>query len=707
MTLRSLFQPTAVAVLGASPRPDAMGTYVTRNLREAGYSGEIYPIHPTAKDVEGLRCYPDIASLPRVPDCAVVALSADKVVGALRDAAARGVKSAVVFASGFAELGEEGAALQRQFVELHAETGLLVCGPNCLGLIDVHSGTALYSAPPPDPLPRGGVAVVSHSGSACIALGGTGRLGLSHMVSVGNGAVLDVHDYLAYFASDEKVTVAAVFMETVRNPSAFAQAASLMRKAGKPVVLLRVGRSQKGAAATAAHTGSLAGSDDAYLDFFRSLGVVVTGDMDELIETCVLFQHARKPPEGDGVAVLNVSGGEIALTCDLGETAGLRFAKLEAVTMQRLRDELPSFATASNPLDVTGSAVSDTGLYRRCVDILARDPDVAILAVSQDCPPGIGQRAAANYRKIAAATADASEAIAKPVLFYSNVGGGLHDDVVAPLRKAGVAALQGARPSLHAVSHWLRWHRWKQERAPNPSLLPTQPAWRDRLAGGQPLSESEAKQFLADHGITVTRERVCKSSKDAVRAAEEIGYPVAMKVDSPDIAHKTEAGGVELNLVSSVEVQVAFERIHANVRSHLPAARINGITVQEMVPGGVEMIAGTSHRAPFGPALVVGAGGVWVELVRDSALALAPVGPVRARELLRSTRVSALLDGFRGAKASDTEAFEALMVRLSEIATGYADLIEAIEINPVTVLAAGQGIRVLDALIELRPSSPT
>lgn len=705
MTLQPLFRPTAVAVLGASPRSNAMGTYVARNLREAGYAGEIYPIHPSATDVEGLRCYPNLASLPAVPDCVVVALSADKVIGALREAAARGVKSAVVFASGFAELGEEGAALQRQFAELHAETGLLVCGPNCLGLIDVHSRTVLYSAPPPDPLPKGGVAVVSHSGSACIALGGTGRLGLSHMVSVGNGAVLDVHDYLAYFATDDKVRVAAVFMETVRNPSAFAHAAGLMRGAGKPVVLLRVGRSQKGAAATAAHTGSLAGSDDAYLDFFRGLGVVVTGDMDELIETCVLFEHAKTSPSGDGVAVLNVSGGEIALTCDLGEAAGLRFAKLEASTLQRLRDALPSFATPSNPLDVTGSAVSDTGLYRSCIDILANDPDVAILAVSQDCPPGIGHHAAANYRKIAVATAEASEVIVKPVLFYSNVGGGLHDSVVEPLRQAGIAALQGARPSLQAVGHWLGWHRWKQEAVHRPSLAAVQPVWRDRFASGEALSESEAKQFLADHGIAVTREAVCKSPTDAVRAAQEIGYPVVMKVDSPDIAHKTESGGVELNVSDSAEVLAAFERIRDNVQRRFPAARITGIAVQEMVQGGVEMIAGTSHRAPFGPALVVGAGGVWVELVRDSALALAPVSPVRARELLRATRASALLDGYRGSKAADTDAFEALMVRLSEIASVYADLITAIEINPVAVLEAGHGVRVLDALIELRPSS--
>ncbi len=702
LNLQALFRPAAVAVLGASPRADAMGTYVARNLRDGGYAGEIYPIHPTATEVEGMRCYPDLASLPRVPDCAVVALSADKVMGALRDAAAQGVKSAVVFASGFAELGAEGAALQRQFAELHAQTGLLVCGPNCLGLIDVHARTALYSAPPPDPLPAGGVAVVSHSGSACIALGGTGRLGLSHMVSVGNAAVLDIHDYLAHFANDDKVKLAAVFMETVRDPEGFARAARLMRAAGKPIVLLRVGRSSQGAAATAAHTGSLAGSDEAYLDFFRGLGVVVANDMDEFVETCVLFESGARAPRGDGVAVLNVSGGEIALTCDLGEAAGLRFARPAATTLQRLAAVLPSFATPSNPLDVTGAAVSDGGLYRQCVDILAADPDVAVLAISQDCPPGIGERAAGNYRLIAQAAAQAAQALSKPVLFYSNVGGGMHADVVAPLHASRVAALQGARPALQAIAHWLAWHRWQPEPAFEPAFSQPQPAWRDRFASGEPLSEGEAKRFLADHGIATTRERLCTSAEQAVAAAREIGHPVVMKIESPDIAHKTEAGGVALGLADDAAVRAAFDRILADVSRHQPQARLRGVAVQEMVRGGIEMIAGTSRRAPFGPALVVGTGGIWVELVRDSVLALAPVSPARAHRMLRATRAAALLDGFRGAAPADAAALEALMVRLSEIAAAYADLVEAIEINPVAVLAAGQGVRVLDALVELR-----
>ncbi|PNG56229.1 MULTISPECIES: acetate--CoA ligase family protein [unclassified Variovorax] len=701
--LTPLMRPASVAVLGASPRPDSFGNSVVKNLLAAGYAGRIYPIHPSAPDVEGVRCFADLQDLPEAPDCAVVALSADKVLPALAQAAERGVRAAVVFASGFAELGEAGRALQVELATLSAQTGLLVCGPNCLGLANLHDRISLYSAPLPEPSRVGGVAIASHSGSGCIALGGVGRFGLSHLVSVGNAAVLDVDDYLGFFADDPNTRVAALFMESVRHPQRFLQAAARMRAAGKPVVVLKVGRSTQGAAATAAHTGSLAGSHAAAADFFRRAGVVLVEDMDEMVETCALLVESAKRPAGDGLAVINVSGGEVALTCDLAQVAGLRFAVLATPTLDALRACLPAFATPSNPLDATGAAVFDMTMYARAMDALLADPGVAMLAVSQDCPVSLGAKGAETYRAIAATTAAAAARADKPIAFYSNVGGGLHPRTVEPLAGSGVAALQGARAALLAMRHFIDWHLWQPSVAHvGAAELRADPAWVDRFASGQALSEYEAKRFLEAHGIRANRESRAADADQAAQAAAAIGFPVVMKIDSPDIAHKTDAGGVRLGLRTQAEVRAGFAEMLATVRERMPGARIDGVLIQEMVRGGIEMIAGLSRQAPFGHAVVAGAGGVWVELMRDSSLALAPVDAPRATALVGSTRAARLLDGFRGAAPADRPAFEALIVRLSQIGSAYADHIEAIDLNPVAVLARGEGVRVLDALVELR-----
>lgn len=700
--LTPLMRPASVAVLGASPRPDSFGNSVVKNLVAAGYAGRIYPIHPSAPTVEGLRCFSDPHDLPEAPDCAVVALPADKVVPAVEQTVRRGLRAAVIFASGFAELGEAGRALQDELAALCVRTGLLVCGPNCLGLANLHDNISLYSAPLPEPLRVGGVAIASHSGSGCIALGGVGRFGLSHLVSVGNAAVLDVDEYLGFFASDPNTRVAALFMESVRHPERFKLAASRMRAAGKPVVVLKVGRSIEGAAATAAHTGSLAGSHAAAVDFFRQAGVVLVEDMDEMVETCALMLESTRRPTGDGIAVINVSGGEVALTCDLAQEAGLRFPPLAPTTLEALRVCLPSFATPSNPLDATGAAVFDMTMYGSAIDALLRDPSVAMLAVSQDCPVGLGAKGAENYRAIAATTAAAAARTSKPMAFYSNVGGGLHPRAIEPLAGSSVAALQGARAALVAVRHFLDWHLWEPTTRDDAFALKADRAWSDRLGSGKPLSEYEAKRFLEVHGIETTREARAANEEQAVDAAEAIGFPVVMKIDSPDIPHKTEAGGVRLALRTPAEVRSAFGDMLATVRGRMPDARIEGVLIQEMVRDGIEMIAGLSRQAPFGHAVVAGSGGVWVELVRDSSLALAPVDSRRASALVGSTRAARLLDGFRGAAPADRAAFEALIVRLSQIGVAYADHIEAIDLNPVAVLAQGKGVRVLDALVELR-----
>jgi acyl-CoA synthetase (NDP forming)/DNA-binding transcriptional LysR family regulator len=510
---------------------------------------------------------------------------------------------------------------------------------------------------------------------------------------------LDVEDYLDYFVDDPSTRLACLFLETVRRPDRLAAAAARMRAAGKPVVVLKVGRTAMGAAASAAHTGSLASSHTAASEFFRHAGIVVVDDLDELVEACTLFDTLRKPPANDGLGVINISGGEVALTCDLGQELGLHLPPLGAATTEALSAVLPAFATPANPLDATSAALSDPQVYQRSMRALLDDPAIGLVAVSQDCPSGLSDGAARGYSKLAQSAAEVARTAAKPMVFYSNVAGPLHPVTIEPLRGTQVPVLQGARPALVAIRSYLEWHRWTPAPAAQARGVQAQPAWRTRLADGTPLSENEAKRFLQDHGVRTTRETPAATAEAAVRAAQEIGFPVVLKVDSADIAHKSDVGGVALSLNDAAAVAQAFDRVLHNVRQHRPDAKVDGVVVQEMVVGGVELIVGSAQHRPFGPGIVVGAGGVLVELMNDSAFALAPVSAAQARQLVGRTRASRLLDGYRGAPPADRHALEAVVVRVSDIAQAYADVIEAIELNPVAVLREGQGACALDALI--------
>jgi acetate---CoA ligase (ADP-forming) len=697
--LVSLFAPRSVAVLGASPRTGTTGNSTVRNLIDFGFKGRIFPIHPTASEVCGLPAYGDVASLPDVPDCAAVALSADKVVANLAEAADLGVRSAVIFASGFSEVGTEGKARQDELRALVDRTKLAVCGPNCLGLASIGERISLYSASLPEGIAAGGVAVLSHSGSGCIVVTSLARFGFSYVVSGGNCVSLDLADYIDFLAEDERTRVMALFVETIRDPIAFARAARKANSAGKAIVALKVGRSIRGAAAAAAHTGSLAGESAVYEDFFGTNGIIPVDDIDELAESVALMASMTRRPRGRGLGVINVSGGEIALTCDLAQTLGVDLPDLSPAAEARVRAALPSYGRVSNPLDATGTAVFEMAMYAGCIEGVASDPAVSMVAVSQDCPTGLGGRQATVYRALATTAAEVASRIDKPLVFYSNVAGGLHPSVVEPLLEAGVPVLQGARASLLAIRRLFEHAESSGAPRAEIALAPPQESWRKRLATGEALTEREAKHFLADHDIPVTREKLARNAGQAIAAALEMSFPVVLKIESVDLPHKSDVGGVKLGLRTPRAVSKAFAEIMDSVARLAPNARINGVLVQEMIAVGTEAIAGLSRQDPFGMAVVVGAGGVLVELLRDSALALAPIDEARAAARISETRLGKMLAGYRGAPAGDARALAALVAQLSEIGAQYGDWLEAIDLNPVHVGAAGEGVRVLDALI--------
>jgi acetate---CoA ligase (ADP-forming) len=703
--LTPLFAPRSVAVLGASPRAGTTGNSAVRNLIEFGFTGRIFPIHPTASEVCGLPAYRDVASLPDTPDCAAVALSADKVVANLSEAANVGVRSAVIFASGFSEVGPVGNARQDELRALVYRKKLMVCGPNCLGLANIDERISLYSATLPEGILAGGVAVLSHSGSGCIVVTSLARFGFSFVVSGGNCVSLDLAEYIDFLAEDERTRVIALFVETIRDPIAFARSVRKANAAGKAIVALKVGRSIRGAAAAAAHTGSLAGETAVYDDFFRTNGIIPVDDIDELAESVALMVSIRRRPRGRGLGVINVSGGEIALTCDLAQTLGVDLPELSPASEASVRAALPSYGRVSNPLDATGTAVFDMTMYASCIEGIASEPAVSMVAVSQDCPTGLGNRQAAVYRALATTAAEVANRIDKPLVFYSNVAGGLHPSVVEPLLEAGVPVLQGARASLLAIRRFLEQAGADDRPRAEIVVSPPQDVWRQKFEAGEPLTERDAKRFLADHNIPVTREKLALNAEDAIATALELSFPVVLKIESVDLPHKSDVGGVKLGLMTTQAVSEAFAEIMDSVTRLAPKARISGVLVQEMVAVGTEAIVGLSRQDPFDMAVVVGAGGVLVELLRDSALALAPIDETRAAKLIDETRLGAMLAGYRGAPAGDARALAALVARVSQIGAQYGEWLEAIDLNPVHVGVAGEGVRVLDALIVPRKRS--
>ena len=692
--MRALMAPRCVAVVGATERADASSSFLMKNLMRFGYQGQIIPVHPTAEWVFGYRVSPSLSALNAAADVAVIGIAAEKVIGALEEAGEAGIKAAVVLASGFAELDETGRERQRKLVEIAERYGMAICGPNCLGLFNLNTGAALYSSSLSTNLKKGRFAILSHSGASAIALSNAGRFGLSHIVSSGNSAATDIPDYLDFLATDYDTRAVGIVIEAIREPEKLAAAMEKMHVAGKPVIALRVGRSERGAQATAAHTGSLAGSNEAYRAFFRRVGIIEVPDMDGFMETATLCLTLKQRPAKPGVAIVGVSGGGVAHVSDIADEVGLSLPELQPRTLAKIGSLLPPFATPQNPLDTTGIVFANGDIYRDVLHGLAADPSIGMIVAAQDAPQGLDDFGASEYLGIAEAVSDYAETGQAPVVFMSNLSSGHHPAVEARLPE--VPVLRGTRSALTAIA----------------SLMAQTDAvsWPGNISAGKKplpakvLTESQAKALLAAEGLPVPRERLVTSADAAAEAASAQGFPVVMKIESPDILHKTEAGGVKLGIASEAEARTAFAAIMANARAYAPEAELRGVSVQEMVTGGVEALVGLVRHEPFGFGLVVGCGGVLVELVKDSSFDLLPIDQARAETLIGETKLATLLDGYRGAPKADRKALAELLVKLSEFAAVYGDDIEAIDLNPVAVLPEGRGVRILDALIIPRRS---
>jgi acetyltransferase len=702
--LKPLMKPASIAVVGASQRM-SRATRVVANLQRFGYAGRIFPINPKYTEVLGLPCYPDLASTPEPADSVVVAIPAEQVPAILTAAVASGVRGAVVLSSGFAEAGPAGQKRQADLERLAADRGLLICGPNCYGVFNIRLGAATFSADVAEPLRPGSVGLVSQSGGFSHAIGEhlmqQRQVGLSYIVSCGNQAGLTVEDYVEFLVEDESTAVVGAFVEGFKKPEQFRRASARARALGKPIVVLKVGRSENARQAMLAHTGSLAGTPEIIEAVLKQSGVVQVSSINEMLDTLALLSAAaRYRRTGWRVGILSGLGGECGRASDAADRAGIELPPLSTASIERLRGFMPNFATPRNPLDGTGAMYEDARLFPQLFDVLLHDEAVDVLAVNLrvNVPkPGGGAPSRQFSRAMSEALRGGTDRLV--VAFSSFAGGDLDPEVVQTLAEAGVPFLEGTETTMLALRN-AREHRRFLDRSITAGADTIAPRAITRPAGRGVLTNAEAMQVLRDFGVPLVQTVAAKDAEQAVRAADRLGYPVVIKIDSPDIMHKTDVGGVRVGCYEAAAVRAAVAGVLDAVRRHVPAARIDGLLVQRMVADGTEMILGVKTDPLFGPAVVCGFGGIFVEQLRDVSVRVPPVSRDDARAMVEELRGAALLRGVRGRAPADVEALADAIVRLAQLAETHRQSLRALDINPLLVLDAGRGAVAVDWLIE-------
>ncbi|MDR2137489.1 MAG: acetate--CoA ligase family protein [Synergistaceae bacterium] len=715
-----LLNPRKIAVIGASEKVGP-GRNTVYNLLHMDYKGRIDPVNPHRDRVFGLKCYPSLTNVPEKPDLAVIGLPAARVLDALRECVRLSVPAATVYTSGFAEVDDEGAELQREMTEICHAGKIRLCGPNCLGHLNVTFSTGAYSASLPVGMRPGKVAILSQSGSMAIAMVQFFKgLGLSHVISFGNQAVLEMPDYLAYLSDDPNTQIIAAFIEGVRDGRRFMESVRECRRKGKAVLALKVGASELGQKAISAHTAAIAGSNDVFREALRECGALQVGDLDEMFQTATLLLKSKKA-RSRGAMLVAISGGQVGLIADIAAGTGVEFPPFAEKTVEKLKPLVPPYLRVGNPLDVAGVGSDD---YREYADILracVEDPSAGMLLVSQDAPAGVGPSAIDHYGKIAKATAEVFRETPVPVVLFSNHSTPYCPEILQGMIDAGVPYLQGTRESLMAVSHFMdhsldhSLNHSLEKAMPEPPRysFPYSFPWdvigakMDELSRGKKfLGEREGKEIFSLLGIPVAQQIFCENEDEMLAAVEQIGYPLVMKIESPDIAHKTEVDGVALGLDSLEKVRAAREKMLKTVGERRPSARIEGITLQRMAEDGVDLIVGMHTDPQFGPVLVYGLGGIYVEVFKDASLGLIPINREKALEMVRSSKSYPLLKGVRGRAAMDEERVADVLLRLSAFVEHFAGRVSAIDINPLRLeFAKNAEICVLDALVLLESES--
>ena len=697
-----LFNPETIAIIGASTDPAKPAGHAVLSLSKNGFKGNVYPVNPKHKEIGGLKCYPFIEDVPGEVDVAIIAVPAARVTEVLHECISAGVKAVIILTSGFAEAGGHGSKIQEEIVRLTQENGMLLCGPNSQGIFNALNGMSAgfgitELATGDDHFKFYGF--ISQSGgfgtSMYIMSIETG-VNFTYFVSSGNEAGLSFSDYLIYMIKDKSTRAVGGYLEGVKDGGKLFYAADLALQREKPLVLIKSGRHSAAARAAASHTGSLVGSDRVYSSFFHQKGIIRVEGIEEL--NAVLSVLATGPlPKGNRVGIVASSGGSGVLVSDKCVSAGLEVAPFTEDTRKKLDAALPSFGSSANPVDATSQILVDPDLLLRPLTIVLEDPNIDM--VIYEHWPGIG----ANISQLNAII-EAVNATEKLFVVFVLGSELLGREDVQHLRAHRIPVIRSQDLAVRVLGHVAGYSgRLKKINGAKTCSAPVKGIDKNRVKKlldgvepGRTLSESVSKQIMSAYGIPCVSEGLAKNRDEAIKIARGIGFPVALKIDSPDIPHKTEAGGVRLNINNDQEIPAAFREIMESVIKHNPDVRVNGITVQKMLSGGIECIVGMKNDEVFGPTVLFGLGGVLVEALEDYSLRICPLTRLDAEEMVSEIKGHRILAGFRGAPPADKEAIYDVILRVSQLAMDFPEIKEA-EINPLT--AFSQGAVAMDALI--------
>jgi acetate---CoA ligase (ADP-forming) len=725
-----MFRPRSVAVVGASQNPSFVSG-IFKNLLRYSYEGTVSAINPRYESILGAPCYGSVLDVPGPLDLVVIGVASRLIPTVLEQCEEKDVGAVEIVSSGFSEMGgAEGAQRQAELAGWARRTGIPVGGPNCLGLMNMTIGMMAL----PTTLERlipGKVGAVLQSGmmapSIIVPLLAR-EIGFTIGVTTGNEVDLEAADYVRYCVEDDETRVIACYTEQIKTPAKFIAACTLAAERNKPVIMLKIGRSEIAQRSALAHTGSLVGADDVTDAVLRKLGVIRVDTVDDLYEAVAIF-HTRKLPRGGGVVPVSVSGGAGGLLADLAQEIGVEFPPLPQQTAEALRTIVPEYGNVGNPLDITGQGVFETDMVRAAFDQLATAGNLDIVVWARSFPSNLDRQS-----PVGQILEQAVEKYPEIVfLVMALVSGHFYPQVYPdqPLAEPinhldGIPFLQGSESGLKAIAALIRYAEWQRERAagmapppgplhysyhgaPDPHGIAMERGGRTEVgeqaralvlaAGGRALTERESKAILALYGIRTTREILAADSEHAVAAAAEIGYPVALKAESPELLHKTEAGAILLNVADEDGVRRGFKRVLTNAWSAVPAFSVNGVLVQEMIPSGTEMIVGMSRDAQFGPVIACGLGGIFVETLKDVQLLLPPLSDAEVRQALARLRGYPLLQGTRGSGPADLDALVDVLLRFSELCRDLGDIVQEIDVNPLIVAEAGGGACAVDCLI--------
>jgi len=695
--LSLLVDPDSVAVIGASDRPHSIGQRVVTNLLEhSAFEGNVYLVNAARSEVAGRTCWPNLSALPETPDLIIVAVPAEHVLQVLQEAGSRGVKFAIILSSGFGEAGESGKAAQLQMAQIAKATGMRLYGPNCPGLCNINKRLGFTFSPSfQHDLQSGPIGLVTQGGGLGrnVMQAMTRGFGVGLWASTGNEVDLQVADFIEYMAYADDIKVIVTLMEGIKDGKRFVRALMAAAEQGKPVIGLKVGRSEYGRKAAQSHTASMTGEADINSAVFRQLGLIEVDDIDELVDTAWLLARAR-PGNRKDLAIYCSSGGTSALSADLVGQAGLKLATFTDQTLATLASKLPDYAAIHNPVDTTTAILSNPEIVDETMLAVANDASVGLVMLPITLDYG---STTVSIAESAVRVQRQTQTPILPVWMTDRIG-----DAFGIYAKAGMVPTKSLGKAVKAIARWQSYGEWLSNRDPGfkPLMLST--------LDGPPkvtrtLSEPQGKAWLRQAGIRVPDNKLCTSAEQCVEAANHIGYPVVAKVASQDIQHKSDVGGVFINLLNDEQVRQAWQAIHENVARHAPDAVLEGVLIEAMLDRrGMEVIVAVTRDPVLGHIMTFGLGGIHVEIFKDVSRAMLPLTPSEAQRMIREIKSYPLLNGARNHPRMDIEAIEALMLKLSQAVADNADLIEEVEINPVWVGTQGHGACALDAVVVQR-----